>query len=677
MSLKLLLNRLGEQVFDLYDVSKVISFIIEEVQRKHKQYPFWQKKIRFSYASYLKNKHKNQDKNFNDAELDKKRSYILKYFYHDDKFSEEKKLSEENLAKILPVEPVFTSLSFFQKKFNEFFSYYLTSILPFKEKNLKYRGPSFTFYKDMEITYQYSFLKEELDYFKEFQQHYMSSESVEKSIEYIFWLFVSASGFLIGQIVHDNFVIELNCGRVELSENPRIIFIVGVRQKESIMNDFYFKTELFHFSEFFSDKLPKETKDKLKTEKNLIYLNALDRYSDIEPYILSMLERMYNKCYTLQSITPILDLLNFVASRVEDSIYDTNDLLDEVFQKFSIDGKIKEIIIQLYNYCSKNSSLFSMFQSNNRPQMNTQYTLSLLLMQYFFIDPDAMYLKDVYGAKQKELYNKNSLYSQFDPLFRDFILKTNLITHNSAVGFYLKRIFNKGLSELNEHFICVFMNTVNVKFFQDLDDLNKKFPDYHITFDFFLENLVKIIFHMIKKVFLAPSPEIASQNFYDKLGRYSPKRIALRTLEILMFKEMPLSDNSWQHYLLSRNKKKVAKAFQNYLTIPDDYFFSQKALVHINMMYIFSIDKTELLENWTVDNIQEPFYVYCFEIFTRLKNKVRKEQITDQNQIFKILNQIIFDYLSQNVINQEVLENLELISEWNTEMFIEIMNRIL
>lgn len=664
-------------MYDLYNVPKVISFIIEEVQRKHKQYPFWQKKIRFSYSSYQKKKRNTQSKPLNEMELAKKRSYILKYFYHDDKLSEEKLISEENLAKILPVEPIFTSLLYFQKKFYEIFSYYLTSILPFKEKNLKYRGPPFTFYKDIEITYQYSFSEDEIDYFKEFQEKFMVEESLEKSIEYIFWLLVSASGLLISQIIKDNFIIELNCGRVELDKDPRIIFIVGIRQKETIMIDFYFKTELFHFSEFFSDKLPKEMKDKLKTEKNLIYLNALDRYSNIEPYIISMLERMYNKCYTLQSITPILDLLNFVASRVEDSIFDTADLLKEVFQNFLIEGEKKEIILHLYNYCSKNSSLFSMFQSNNRPQLNTQYTLSLLLMQYFFIDPEAMYLKNVYEIKQKELFNKNPLYSKFEPLFRDFILKTNLISHYSAVGFYLKKLFNRGLSELNEHFISVFMNTVNVKFFKELEDLNAKYQDAHVTFDFFLEILIKIIFHMIKNVFLAPSPEIASLNFYDKIGRYSPKRIALRTLELLMFKEMPLSDNSWQHYLLSRNKKRVAKTFQNFLTIPDDYFFSQKALVHINMMYIFSVDKKELLENWTVDNIQEPFYVYCLEIFNRLQNKVREGHITDKNQIFKILSQIIFDYISQNVINQEVLENLELISEWNTEIFIEFMSDLL
>lgn len=110
------------------------------------------------------------------------------------------------------------------------------------------------------------------------------------------------------------------------------------------------------------------------------------------------------------------------------------------------------------------------------------------------------------------------------------------------------------------------------------------------------------------RIFIREDPSLAMENFRDNLTRYTPQQIALRVLELRIFKEIPLADNNWQDYYLSRNKNTVKRVFAKYYEIPDNYFFTEERLLKINMNYERGIlNETPLLEKWLIMNILEPF----------------------------------------------------------------------
>ena len=52
--LEIFFRRFSEKIKNFYDIPEIIKFLKTEIERKRKIYPFWKKKVRFSYASYKK-----------------------------------------------------------------------------------------------------------------------------------------------------------------------------------------------------------------------------------------------------------------------------------------------------------------------------------------------------------------------------------------------------------------------------------------------------------------------------------------------------------------------------------------------------------------------------------------------------------------------------------------------
>jgi hypothetical protein len=249
-------------------------------------------------------------------------------------------------------------------------------------------------------------------------------------------------------------------------------------------------------------------------------------------------------------------------------------------------------------------------------------------------------------------------------LFERFLQAAFEFSTNHSFKTVFKHIFKQKIDDLNENFFSAFLTSLNEKLLSDIQSHNKNAIE-SLTYPEVVEFIIKTIYHSIKTIFLAENPLKASINFQDSISRYSPKNVALRSLEILFFKEIPLSDNNWMNYNLSRNKEKVIKQFQEFFKIPKDYFFTNKKLLHISMKQLYALESDLLLEEWIVSNIIDPFISFIDKIWKMLEEKV--EPITAQ-----IVFMEFYHELSRSVINPHTLDNLEIICEKMAEPFLEV-----
>jgi len=660
-------QRFTNAVVDFYDIPEIIKFLILEIERKRKIFPFWEKKVRFSYASY------NKKYTLKEAEgyPPKSPKNILQYFYHDDHLTRNKHILEDNIAKIIPREQEFTSIQYFKKKFHEIFLYFLTEILPFEKKSLTLIHTPINVYKDIFFDFQYKFSESETQAFRSLKEYYKLSEKLENIVEYIFSSLIHTLGIQLAEIIPENFQVELISGMMHLIPQDKIDIVVSIRQREYYLKEFFLQSHIYQFSELFYH-IPNALKNKLKMQKDLIYLLALERYFELNPYVIAALARIQKKCIALAHITPLLDIVNFVFSRVEDSIYNTQDILTHVVQKYTNNPEKQDVLLHLFNFCNKNAVLFGTFQSNNRSQLQEQFRLFFLYnLQYFgegieyTFGLDTLFLPSVFRDQIIKLESKYPLFHQYFRLFEKFLQVSFGISANTAFKVVFKHIFKANVDDLNEGFFSAFISSLNERLSIEISDYNQRMKNDPLKYSDVVEFIIKTIYHSIKTVFLVDDPLKASKNFADSISRYSPKNVALRSLEIIFFKEIPLSDNNWFNYNLSRNKEKVVDLFQSYINIPKDYFFSNKKLLHISMKQLYSLECKMVLEEWLVEHVIDPFIAFVDKVWKQL---VKKGKNLSKQSIYHEINQ----ELSRGIINPQTLENLDIICDKLAEPFSDV-----
>jgi hypothetical protein len=685
------------KIDDFYDLSQNVAWLLSEVEKKRKLTPFWQKKIRFSYAAHNKRKNKKPNYNSNNNNQNiKEIKEILQLFYQSNEMNsdynidKDKKITEKTFRNIIPAEEPFRNMHFFRRKhfLDDIFKFYLTRIFPFKANQLKRRGYYELPPRDLMIDYTYDLSFDEISSFEKYRNlNKINNEPLERIIEYFFSALVHALGILLNEVIQDNFKMEMMCGRAEINNtDSKIVFTISLRQREAVLTSFYLKTHIFHFSELFQ-QIPKDFKNKLRIEKDLIYLLAMSRYSTLAPYVLSVNLRFYKKCIMLGHITPILGYCNYVLSRVEDSLFNTEALIKEEVKRMRINQTKSNAFMQLFRYINKNSALFSTFQTINRSQLLEQYRFFIFYIQGFLHDglnelfnPDIesnIYFPSIFNEKIKNLFNSNPNFRDYKSIFYEFEQGGFEIIQNSALDEFFKNVFLDSVRNLNEEFFRVFSASLNLKFVEEISNINLKLKNEQITFEDFIDFFQKLLYNLSKKIFLKKNPVTASKGFRDQVGRYSPKNMALRALELLMFQELPLSDNNWENYTLSRNRSIVTTLFKKYITIPDDFFFSNKNRLHISGMVFYGLDKSVQLENWLVDRIVEPFFIFVDVIINNLIKEITENELKSKTEILNSLINIIMQRISGSIIDQQVRENLELISEWIAENSFDSILKIL
>ena len=97
---------------------------------------------------------------------------------------------------------------------------------------------------------------------------------------------------------------------------------------------------IFQFAERLPNPPPKFL-EYLRNEKNQIYPIAMEQYQHSRGNFNVVLYTLERKAQVLHQCTPLLDILNFICSRVEDSIFQTKSVVEEIIkQKFSTNPKL-------------------------------------------------------------------------------------------------------------------------------------------------------------------------------------------------------------------------------------------------------------------------------------------------------------------------------------------------
>lgn len=622
-----LLNRIGQNfTANWYKIRDIQNWMMAEIERKRIQYPVWKKKVLFSWVSF------NQS----------------------------------------PRKRIKTVARFYSKKLDELFRYFFRTMFPFDVRRLDFLGVLGEYKNegDTFFDYVYHLSNEEIQEIKDFQIRFNHPDHYQRIISYLFNLIVMVFGKLVIEILKREEQIIMLCANVQILSNQdsTIHFVIAARKADKNFLRLYLQTTIFNFAE----KLPKLVSPKLleqlRNKKDRIYRLARTEFPQARTYLNGLFFTLEKKCQVMQECTCILDILNFICSRLEDSIFETSQIVkDIIHQKISHDPVIIDAWFELFKFINTNASLFSTFQSNNRANLDNQMQLFFFYTQFLcngmdsdVISPNYFFPEIVMNeiAQEKRKYPN---FNQYFMLLFTFTLQGMSQLGNPAIDVAFKKIFKKPVFEVNEHFFESYLFSLNKKLHLLLQEYQQKLPHEDFSFNALTHKLTLILYNIVNRVFLAPTPEQAMQNFHDQLGRYTPERLALRVLELRIFKDIPLSDNNWQDYYLSRNKHKVKQIFASHFEIPDNFFFSEERLLKINMIYDrTSLETTPLLERWIISNIISAYFSFIDEIQVAIRT----------SKTHRTTFEILKDYLTQGILEQSTQEHLEEIAQFLESIWI-------
>ncbi|MCK5347544.1 MAG: hypothetical protein KAR20_29245, partial [Candidatus Heimdallarchaeota archaeon] len=202
------LNRIGMNFTqNWYHIRDIQEWMLAEIYRKRKSYPYWRKKVLFSYVSWQKTQ--NED-----------------------------------------------PLEFFYKKFDWLFRYYLQKVFTvFQEKQLELmgiEGYSKNMGKDLFFDYKYNLTSDEIHDFKLFPQAFHHPDHHFHIITYMFNILVMVFGQLIKDILKLKYIqISMLCADVKRDDQGQyyVHFLIGVRQMDRAFLRTYLYSLIYHFAE--------------------------------------------------------------------------------------------------------------------------------------------------------------------------------------------------------------------------------------------------------------------------------------------------------------------------------------------------------------------------------------------------------------------------------------------
>ena len=200
---------------------------------------------------------------------------------------------------------------------------------------------------------------------------------------------------------------------------------------------------------------------------------------------------------------------------------------------------------------------------------------------------------------------------------------------------FFEKIFNKNISQMNYRFFRSFLKSFNTRIAAIIEQENKNLLDkpknQPFTFNVIVDNICRILYNLIDKIFLRPNPDMASKNFIDPRGRYIGKNIALRVLELFIFQEINYSDDIWPEFLVSLNKSKVQRDLEKYVKIPDKYFYSDKDLTQFLTIFNFqSFSNALFFEEWLIKEVIVPLNELILNVKNSVKHSSNKTEIYEK-----------------------------------------------
>ncbi|MFX1238956.1 MAG: hypothetical protein ACFE8P_14710, partial [Promethearchaeota archaeon] len=385
----------------------------------------------------------------------------------------------------------------------------------------------------------------------------------------------------------------------------------------------------------------------------------LDYYGDVRKELKELMRFFLKKTTIIQNLSPLLDIFNFVCSRVEDTYFDKIDVIkNDYLESLNYSFEKKRSLIKFFRFIDFNSTLYTTFSSNNLPSPKAQFDLFLLYVKYYLSSGlDALEGNDLLFSPEKfsELIRENNKTKNNKinaktidniNLFLDYFSYLNNFDENHV---FIEEIFGKDISTINFWFFNGFLNSFNQKFLEMIDKENERLSEMEendqFTFDIVMNHLCNMLFVLIEKIFLGSSLEEVSKHFIDPRGRYIPPNIAMRVKELFFFLEMNFSDDLWPYFIISFQKKAIIRELSEYVSIPKNFFYTNTDLAKFLIYNNFkSYSNPQILEEWLLKDIIVPLneFVLKFQDHPKdialhesllkvfLKSSSVKDDISDQ-----------------------------------------------
>ncbi len=477
-----------------------------------------------------------------------------------------------------------------------------------------------------------------------------TSDGITSPFGYLY-LVVSILGVILRKLTQERFYIVLDAAVIKNGDNNNTLnYLIVIKNSQDELFDNYYSMYLYYFLKYFKN-VPEAYSDKLLKGRDRVYEIALEEYSSAKEKLVDLLYYFYKKCNMLQNFSPLLDFLNFVNSRVEDSIFPKLDIIRKEFlQNFDYTNEKKNSFIRIFDYIDKKATLYATFQANNLPSQKSQLNLFLLYMKYYFGSGslEALEVSDLLFLPGEFRNRLNKLNKTLDNVInaknikeiQDFMDIFSILTNVEHPNVFFEKIFNKNISQINYDFLRTFLCSLNISITRLIGRENKVLSETPnnepLTFKLVVDHICRMLYTLIDKIFIRKIPDQASKNFIDPRSRYVGKNIALRVLELFIFSDLNVSDDVWPDYIISINKDALLKDLEDYkVVIPEKFFYRYEDIVRFTVTYNFQSSKNQIIfEEWLINEIIIPLNNFILNIRKSIKDLTNKTEISEKLKEF-------------------------------------------
>lgn len=574
-----------------------------------------------------------------------------------------------------------TYTSFFYENFHDFYKFYLHNFFGFEGNSIEMVLKEKLSDEQLIIEYNYRLSPEELIQYE--QTSNKSKGNFPGTLFFTGYILTLTAliGIIIRKIIKEPILLTLDCAIIKNESNSKYLnFLLFVRNEKKEIFTNYYHMILYYFLKQFKG-IPDDYYEKLLLGREKVYQLALIEYTSVREKLVNLMYYFYKKCKLLQTFCPLLNFLNFVNSRVEDSVYNNVDIIKREFlDNFNYTTEKKNSIIRIFNFLDKKTILYSTFQANNLPSNKSQFNLFLLYMKYHFSSglealevSNMLYLPEIFKSTLNEHNSeKNVNYINVNTIndIDVFMNYFGIISHIDNIDIVFKKIFNKGVSQLNYKFFRSYLKSFNNKFSMIFEQENKnlaKNPENEpLTFNIIIDLICRMLYTLIDKIFLKSNPNNASKNFNDPRGRYNGNNIALTVLELFIFQEINFSDDIWPEFLVSLNKDKLEEDLGNNVKISKKKFYSDKEIIKFYTTYdLQSFSNAAHFEEWLLYEIIIPLNNFIQTVRKSIKNP------SNRFEIYEILNEMFLEDIDNK--DERIVQDLKFVCQnlapfWETSV---------
>jgi len=547
-----------------------------------------------------------------------------------------------------------TYSSFFFQYFDELLTFYLQNFCGYDTNSLKLVVKEKISDKSLFLEYSYNLSPEEKEVFNEFAENFKNNvdgiTSPSASPSGYLYMVITILGVVLRKLLDEKFYIVLDGVVLKNGESNALNFLIVIKNSKDELFDNYYYMYLYYFLKYFKE-VPEQYFDKLLAGRERVYQIAIDEYSNAKENLVDLMYYFYKKCNLLGNFSPILDFLNFVCSRVEDSVFPKLDIIRKEFlRNFDYTDEKKNALLRIFDFIDKKSTLYSTFQANNLPSQHSQFNLFLLYTKYYFGSgslealevsgllflPNEFKTKlNDFNAKAETVINASTINE-----VQEFLDTLSILTNIENPDIFFKKIFNKEISHLNYDFFKAFLLSLNSSISRLIGAENKTLEENPsnepLNFKIVVDHVCRMLYTLIDKIFLRRLPSQASKNFIDPRSRYVGKNIALRVLELFIFSAL-------------------LKDLENFeVDIPEKYFYRYEDIARFVVTFNFQSSKEQILfEEWLITGLITPIIKFISKIRDLIKNDENK------TETYKILR----NYFVGDDKHQENLEDIDYVCQ--------------